>query len=110
MSITLEDFDKVILCVGTVTDACINKRARKPSYKITLDFGTELGIKTSSSQITTLYHPNDLIGKQLICCINLKPIHIGSVKSEVRILGTESQQGVVLLTPMEKVNNGDYIF
>lgn len=110
MSITLEDFDKVVLCVGTVTDVCINKKARKPSYKVTLDFGAELGIKISSAQITALYQPEDLIGKQLICCTNLEPMRIGSVKSEVRILGTESQQGVVLLTPMEKVNNGDYIF
>lgn len=110
MSITLDDFDKVILCVGTVTDVCINKKARKPSYKVALDFGSELGIKTSSAQITDLYQPEDLIGKQLICCTNLEPMHIGSVKSEVRILGTKSQQGVVLLTPMGKVNNGDFIF
>lgn len=110
MSITLEDFDKVTLHVGTVIDVCINKKARNPAYKVTLDFGTKLGIKTSSAQITALYHPEDLIGKQLICCTNLEPMHIGSVKSEVRILGTESQQGVVLLMPMEKVNNGDRIF
>lgn len=77
---------------------------------ITLDFGSELGIKISSAQITALYQPEDLIGKQLICCTNLEPMRIGSVKSEVRILGTGSQQDVVLLTPMEKVNNGDYIF
>lgn len=110
MSITLEDFDKVALRVGTVIDVCINKKARKPSYKVTLDFGAELGIKTSSAQITALYQPEDLIGKQLICCTNLEPMRIGSVKSEVRVLGTESKQGVVLLTPMEKVNNGDFIF
>jgi tRNA-binding protein len=110
MLINLEDFDKVVLCVGTVMDVCINKKARKPSYKVILDFGEELGTKTSSAQITALYQPEDLIGKQLICCINLEPMHIGSVKSEVRILGTESLQGVVLLTPMEKVNNGDRIF
>lgn len=110
MLITLEDFDKVVLRVGTVIDVCINKKARKQSYKVTLDFGDELGIKTSSAQITVLYQPEDLIGKQLICCINIEPMHIGSVKSEVRILGTESQQGVVLLTPMEKVDNGDCVF
>ena len=108
--IGIEDFDKVQICVGTVTEVSINKRARKPAYKITLDFGEEIGEKTSSAQLTELYQPEDLIGKQLVCCINLEPMRIGSVKSEVRILGTESRQGVVLLTPMEAVENGDRFF
>lgn len=108
--ITIEDFDKVQICVGTVTAVTINKKARKPAYKVTLDFGPELGLKTSSAQLTELYQPEDLLGKQLVCCVNLEPMHIGSVKSEVRILGTDSKQGVVLLAPMEAVENGDRIF
>ena len=108
--ITIEDFDKIHMCVGTVTAVSMNKKARKPAYKVTLDFGPELGEKTSSAQLTELYQPEDLIGKQLICCVNLEPMHIGSVKSEVRILGTESSQGCVLLMPMEAVENGDRIF
>ena len=108
--ITVEDFDKVDVRVGTVVSVTINKKARKPAYKVTLDFGPELGEKTSSAQLTELYQPEDLLGKQLICCVNLEPMHIGSVKSEVRILGTESKQGVVLLTPMEPVENGDKVF
>jgi len=108
--ITLEDFNKVHLYVGTVTSVSINKKARKPAYKVTLDVGPQLGEKTSSSQLTELYQPEDLLGKQLVCCVNLEPMHIGSVKSEVRILGTDSRQGVVLLTPMEPVENGDKIF
>lgn len=108
--ITIEDFDKVQISVGTVISVSINKKARKPAYKVTLDFGPELGEKTSSAQLTELYQPEDLLGKQLICCVNLEPMHIGSVKSEVRILGTDSKQGVVLLTPMETVENGDRIF
>ena len=108
--IGIEEFEKVQLCVGTVTAVSINKKARKPAYKVTLDFGPELGIKTSSAQLTELYQPEDLVGKQLICCVNLTPMHIGSVKSEVRILGTDSRQGVVLLTPMEPVENGDRIY
>ena len=108
--ITIEDFDKVQICAGTVTSVSINKKARKPAYKVTLDFGPELGEKTSSAQLTELYRPEDLLGKQLICCVNLEPMHIGSVKSEVRILGTDSKQGVVLLTPMEPVENGDPVF
>lgn len=110
MSITIEDFDKVKMCVGTVVDVSMNKKARNPAYKVTLDFGEEIGLKKSSAQITTLYTPEELMGKQLVCCVNLEPMHIGSVKSEVRILGSESKQGVVLLTPMEKVENGDCIF
>lgn len=108
--ITIEDFDKVQICVGTVTSVSINKKARKPAYKVTLNFGQELGEKTSSEQLTELYKPEDLLGKQLICCVNLEPMHIGSVKSEVRILGTKSKQGVVLITPMESEENGDKVF
>ena len=108
--ITIEDFDKVELRAGTVTSVSINKKAHKPAYKVTLDFGEEIGIKTSSAQITELYQPEDLLGRQLICCINLEPMHIGSVKSEVRILGIESAQGVVLLTPAEQVNDGGRVF
>ena len=108
--ITIEDLDKVDIRVGTVTAVSINQKARKPAYKVTLDLGPELGTKTSSAQITALYDPKDLLGKQLLCCTNLNPMYIGSVKSEVRILGTDSAQGVVLLTPMERVENGDWLF
>lgn len=108
--ITFEDFDKVEMRAGTVLEVKPNKKSRNPAYVVTIDFGEELGIKKSSAQITTLYQPEDLIGKQVICCVNLSPIYIGSVKSEVRILGTESEQGVVLLRPTEPVKNGDKVF
>ncbi|MBQ9647721.1 MAG: tRNA-binding protein [Oscillospiraceae bacterium] len=108
--IELEDFNKVDMRAGTVIDVKSNKKSRNPAYVVSIDFGEELGIKKSSAQITALYRPEDLIGKQVICCINLMPMHIGSVKSEVRILGTESEQGVVLLRPTEKVRNGDRVF
>lgn len=107
--INIDDFDKVEMRAGTVVDCKINKKARKPAYALAIDFG-ELGIKKSSAQITMLYKPEDLVGKQVICCTNLSPIHIGDITSEVRILGTESEQGVVLLTPSEKVKNGDRVF
>ena len=108
--IGIEDFDKVDIRAGTIVQVGVNKKARKPAYKVTIDFGEELGVKTSSAQITELYRPEELMGKQVVCCVNLAPMHIGSVKSEVRILGTESAQGVVLLTPMERVKNGDRVF
>ena len=108
--IELADFDKVEMRVGTVLEVKDNKKSRNPAYVLTIDFGEELGVKKSSAQITTLYRPEDLVGRQVVCCVNLTPIHIGSVKSEVRVLGTESEQGVVLLRPTEPVRNGDKIF
>ena len=107
--INIDDFDKVEMRAGTVIDCKINKKARKPAFALTIDFG-DYGTKKSSAQITTLYAPEQLIGKQVICCTNLTPIHIGDITSEVRILGTESEQGVVLLMPSEKVKNGDRVF
>lgn len=108
--INMEDFDKVEMRAGTVVSVAPNKKSRNPSYVVTLDFGPEIGVKKSSAQITALYKPEDLIGKQLICCVNLSPLRIGSVKSEARILGTDSSQGVVLLMPTEPVQNGDRVF
>ena len=108
--IGLEDFDKVEMRVGTVLEVKDNKKSRNPAYVVMIDFGEELGVKKSSAQITALYRPENLIGKQVVCCVNLTPMHVGSVKSEVRILGTDSEQGVVLLRPTELVKNGDRVF
>ncbi len=108
--IELEDFEKVEMRAGTVLEVTENKKSRNPAYVVKIDFGEEIGIKKSSAQITKLYKPEDLVGSQIICCVNLSPIHIGSVKSEVRILGTDSEQGVVLLRPSEPVKNGDKVF
>lgn len=108
--ITIDEFDKVEVRAGTVFEVADNKKSRNPAYMVKIDFGEKIGVKKSSAQITALYTPEDLIGRQVICCMNLAPIHIGSVKSEVRILGTDSDQGVVLLQPSEKVKNGDRVF
>ena len=108
--ISIEDFDKVEMRAGTVIDVKDSKKSRNPAYVVTIDFGEKIGVKKSSAHITTLYKPEDLVGTQVICCVNLTPIYIGSVKSEVRILGTESEQGVVLLRPTELVRNGDKVF
>ncbi|MDO5140839.1 MAG: tRNA-binding protein [Eubacteriales bacterium] len=108
--IGIEQFDAVEMRAGTIIEAKTNKKSRNPAYALKIDFGEEIGIKTSSAQITRLYQPEELVGTQVICCTNLEPMHIGSVKSEVRILGTESEQGVVLLRPSEPVKNGDRVF
>ena len=108
--IEVTDFDKVEVRVGTVVKVEINKKARHPAYAVTVDFGEEIGQKKSSAQITDLYTPEELVGRQVVCCVNLQPMHIGSVKSEVRILGTDSTHGVVLLQPTQPVSNGDRVF
>ena len=104
------DFDKVEMRVGTVVKVEQNKKTRKSAYAITIDFGEELGLRKSSAQITDLYGSEDLMGRQVVCCVNLLPMHIGSIKSEVRILGTDSAEGVVLLQPSKPVKNGDKVF
>ena len=73
--ITLEDFKKIDIRVGTIIDASINKGAKKQAYKLKIDFGP-LGIKKSSAQIIDLYKEENLIGKQIIAVVNLNPIHI----------------------------------
>ncbi len=108
--LSIEDFDKVDMRVGTITAASQNKRARVPAYKVTIDLGPELGTKTSSAQITERYSPEDLIGKQVVVVANFKPIRIADVKSEVRILGAEADGGCVLLSLKQPVENGSRIF
>ena len=108
--IDITDFEKVEVRVGTIVKVEENQKARKPAYILTVDFGLEIGLKKSSAQITALYSPDSLVGTQVVCCVNLAPMHIGSVKSEVRILGSDSAQGVVLLRLDMNVANGDRIF
>lgn len=108
--ISLEEFEQVDVRVATVVAVAPNKKSRNPAYVLTLELGEELGIKKSSAQITACYQPEDLVGRQVVCCVNLTPMHIGSVKSEVRVLGSDSAQGVVLLGPDQPVKNGDRIF
>jgi len=108
--IATEDFDRVEVRVGTVLSVAENKKSRNPAYVVTIDFGDALGVKKSSAQITALYRPEELVGRQLVCCVNLAPMHIGSVRSEVRILGADAEAGVVLLQPDRPVKNGDRIF
>lgn len=104
--ISLDDFKKVELKVGTIIDASINKGARKPAYKMRIDFGDDIGIKNTSAQITKLYEPSDLIGKQVVAVVNFPPLKVSEVKSEVLVLGAETPDGVVLLTTDKLVANG----
>ena len=107
--LTIDEFKKVDMRVGTIIDASINKGARKPAYKLKIDLG-EIGIKNSSAQITDIYKPEDLIGKKVICVINFEPIKISEVKSEVLVLGVDSESGIVLLTTDQQVLSGTRVY
>lgn len=101
------DFLKLDIRVGTIVDAIPFEKARKPAYKLKVDMGEELGIKKSSAQITEVYQPDDLIGKQVMAVVNFPPRQIADYMSEILVLGTYSEQGVVLITPDKPVDNGD---
>ena len=104
---TIDDFVKLDIRVGTIIDAKVFEKAKRPAYQLKVDFGDEIGIKKSSAQITEVYKPEDLIGKQVLGVVNFPPRQIADFISEVLILGTYSKQGVVLIRPDEEVSNGD---
>lgn len=107
--ITIEDFKKVDMRVGTIIEAAVNEKARKPAYKLTIDLG-ELGIKKTSAQITNVYKPEDLINMQVIAVTNFSPMKIGDVTSEVLVLGVDTKDGVVLLNLERQVENGKRVY
>ena len=104
---TFDDFMKLDIRVGTIVDAVPFAKAKKPAYQLKVDFGGELGIKNSSAQITDHYTPDGLIGKQVMAVVNFPPRQIANFFSEVLVLGTYSEGGVVLITPDKPVQNGD---
>lgn len=104
---TFDDFIKLDIRVGTIIEAKTFEKAKRPAYQLKIDFGDEIGLKNSSAQITNIYKPDDLIGKQILAVINFPPRQIANFMSEVLVLGTYSKEGVVLITPDKKVTNGD---
>ena len=104
--ITWKDFEKIDIRVGTILEAERFQKAKKPSYKITVDFG-EIGIKKSSAQITKLYSPETLKGKQVIAVVNFPSKQIANMKSECLILGVIGKdKDVTLLKTERKTQNG----
>ena len=104
---TFDDFMKLDIRVGTIIEAKVFEKAKRPAYQLKVDLGEEIGIKKSSAQITEIYKPEDLIGKQVLAVINFPPRQIAGFMSEILVLGTYSKQGVVLIKPDEQVENGD---
>lgn len=106
-TITRDEFESVELRAGTVVNVEDFPQARKPAWKITVDFGGDIGLKRTSAQITDLYSPDDLIGRQIIGVVNFPPRQIGPVKSEFLLTGFYRDDGsVVMAVPERAVPDG----
>lgn len=103
--ITWNDFEKVEMRVGTILTAEVFEEARNPAYKITIDFG-ELGTRKTSAQITKLYQPDEIIGKQVIAVVNFPTKQIANIQSECLLLGAVDGAEVTLLSADKPVKNG----
>jgi len=104
---TFDDFMKLDIRVGEIIQAEVFEKAKKPAYKLLVDFGEEIGVKKSSAQITECYKPEELIGRQVLGVVNFPPKQIADFISEVLVLGVYAEQGVVLIVPEQKVKMGD---
>ena len=107
--ITWDDFQKLDMRSGTIIDAVPFEKAKKPAYKLKIDFGKE-GIKNSSAQIKTLYNLDELIGKQIIAVINFPPKQIADFMSECLVLGVyDENKNVILLQTERRTSNGNKV-
>lgn len=111
MTISYADFEKVDIRIGTIVEVTPFPEARKPAFKLKIDFGNALGVKKSSAQITRHYTPDTLLGRQVAAVVNFPPRQIGPFMSEVLTLGFPDESGeVVLVSPSLPVPNGGKLF
>ena len=107
LEISWQDFEKVELRVGTIVSAEEFPEARKPAYKLMIDFGDKIGIKKSSAQVTDLYKCEDLVGRQIVAVVNFPAKQIGPFISECLVTGfVPADASVVLAVPDKPANNG----
>jgi tRNA-binding protein len=99
--VSVETFFEVDVRVGQVTSAALNPKARKPAYRLEIDFGP-LGMRTSSAQLTALYAPEDLIGRQILAVVNFAPRRVAGVESQVLVLGVADEAGNIILLSTER--------
>jgi len=105
--VTFDDFAKLDIRVGEIVKAESFPKAKRPAYKLWVDFGDEIGVRTSSAQVTKLYSIEGLIGRQVLGVVNFPPRQIADFISEVLVLGVYSKEGVVLMQPERPVCKGD---
>jgi tRNA-binding protein len=111
LTISYDDFARVDIRIGTVLSAVPNVAARKPAVVLEVDLGTEIGVKKSSAQLSELYRPEDLVGRQVAAVVNFPPRQIAKMMSEVLVLGFPDSQGRVVLVAVERpVPNGGRLF
>ncbi len=107
MELTWSEFERVEMRVGTILEVNDFPEARKPAYQLTVDFGSEIGIRKTSAQITLRYQKEDLISRQIVAVVNFPKKQIGKFMSECLVLGAVGESGdVILLAPDFKIKNG----
>jgi tRNA-binding protein len=111
MTVSFDEFTKIEIQVGTIVAAEPFPEARRPALKLTIDFGSKLGLKRSSAQLTRHYDATSLIGRQIAAVVNFPPKQIGKFMSQVLVLGFPDAEGaVVLIGPERPVPNGGRLF